>query len=46
MMLKLMKNCKEEDEERKKKSGGDSVLLPTIDLQNPMIYVLKNRLND
>jgi hypothetical protein len=29
----------------KNKSGGDSVLLLTIDLQIPMVYVLTNRLN-
>jgi hypothetical protein len=29
----------------RKKSGGDSVPLLITDLQNPMVYVLKNRLN-
>lgn len=29
----------------RKNSGGDSIPVLTIHLQNPMVYVLKNRLN-
>jgi len=36
----MVKVRRKEDEEREKKSGGDNVLSLTIDLQNPMIYVL------
>jgi len=39
-----MKVRREEYEERKKKSAGYSVLFFTLDLQNPMVYVLSEML--